>query len=85
MCEDVAAKGAVLLLVFECLFVGGFLLLSECVDRLDGVSEFLSDSDLFVCRFARIRVTDFACVLSAVSFCEINIAVAAQFATQSGD
>ena len=80
MCEDVAAKCAVLLLVFECLLIGVSLLLSECVNRLDGVSELLSDSDLFVCRFARIRVTDSTCVLSAVALGEIGVGMSTDLA-----
>ena len=83
--EDVSAKGLVLLLFAESLLVGFFFLGSEGVKRLDGVCKFLSYRHLISSWFSRVGVADFTRVLSAISFREINIAVAAQFATQSGD
>jgi hypothetical protein len=83
--KNEATKGLAFLLFAERLFIGVFLFLSEGVEGFDGFSELVAYLKLLLSRFARVRVADLACVLCAISFCEINIAVAAQFATQFGD
>jgi hypothetical protein len=83
--EDVATEGLAFLLFAEGLSVGFLLLLCEGVEGFDGFSKLVAYCQLLLSRLPCVRVADLACVLCAISFCEINIAVAAQFATQFGD
>jgi hypothetical protein len=83
--EDEATEGLAFLLFTECLSVGFLLLLCEGVEGFDGFSKLVAYLKLLLSRFARVRVADFTRVLSAIAKCEINIAVAAQFATHGGD
>lgn len=71
--EDVSAKGAVLLLLFECLFVGISLLLCEGSHSGVGVRKFLAIGDLLVSRFARVWVANSTRVLCAVADSEIGV------------
>lgn len=75
LCEDVAAKGAVLLLLTECLFIGISLLLGEGSHSGICVRKFLAIGDLLVSRFACKGITNSSRVLCAVSLCEIGVAV----------
>ena len=85
MREDEAAEGLAFLLFAEGLSIGFLLLLCKGVECFDGFSELVAYCQLLLSRFTRVRVADFTRVLSAIAKCEINIAVAAQFATHGGD
>ena len=80
LCEDVSAKGFVLLLTFECCFVLGSLLLGEGLDSSYCVCKNTAHSSLLIGWFACKRVTDCTGVLGTITDCEIGVAVSADLA-----